>query len=133
VPLRTPRATLLRRAAAYRACADGGLVMVNSARYAALGPGPALLRRETYRLLRDLDVTAPTITDSLQAQALAGLRHVPLRAVQAGVDLLLTTGSQATAADIYLGLAGASRRGELGAARVMAGAERIARLMRYLR
>lgn len=133
VTLRTPRATLVRRAAAYRSCGDAGLVMVNSARYAALGPGPAVLRPATYALLRDLDVEAPTITDALQAQALASYTRVPTRAVRAGADLLLSTGSQDAAADIYLGLAGASRRGELGAARIMAGAERIARLKRYFR
>jgi beta-glucosidase-like glycosyl hydrolase len=113
------------RAVAYRRCGETGLVMVNSARYTALGDGPALLRPQTYRLLRSLGVSAPTISDSLQARALTPYRHVPIRAVRAGLDLLLSTGGQQTANDIYLGLLGAVRRGELDAAAIAAGAERI--------
>jgi beta-N-acetylhexosaminidase len=125
--------TLKRRATAYRRCGNQGLVMVNSARYRALGSVPALLHKQTYALLRSLHVSAPTISDSLQAQALAGIAHAPIRAVQAGLDLLLSTGSERTAEQIYLGLAGASRDGTLSARQITAGAERIAKLKSYLR
>lgn len=129
VTLHADAATLRARAVAYRRCATPGLVMVASASYPdALGAGPALLRPATYALLRSLGVDAPTITDSLQAQALAPYAHAPLRAALAGADLLLLTGSEQAAADVYLGLAGASRRGDLPDANVTAAAARIAAL-----
>jgi beta-N-acetylhexosaminidase len=126
VTLRASRKTLAARAKAYRSCGSRGLVMLSNARYAAFGNVPALIAPAVYRFLRTF-TKAPTITDSLQAAALTGTAHVPIRAVQAGVDLLLNTGSQRTAEEIYLGL-----RGALSAREMTASAERIANLKRQL-
>lgn len=114
--------------AAYRQCGNAGLVMLSNARYRTLGrQRPALLERDAYALLRKLGVTAPTITDSIQAAALRGVAHVPLKAVRAGVDYILSTGSQRTAEEIWLGL-----RGALSAREILAGAERRTALQRKL-
>ncbi len=130
VTLHASRSTLVKRAAAYRRCGTTGLVMVNSARYSALGDGPALLRPETYALLkRTLGLpNVLTISDSLQAQALVPYRNLYVRAVRAGLDLLLSTGSEATAEGIYTAVYRAARSGALDAGEVIAGAERIRRL-----
>jgi beta-N-acetylhexosaminidase len=126
VTLHASRRTLTARAKAYRACGKRGLVMLSNARYAAFGSVPALMAPAVYRFLRTF-TKAPTISDSLQAAALRGTAHVPIRAVQAGLDFLLTTGSQRTAEELYLGL-----RGGLSARQIMAGAERIAAFRRQL-
>jgi beta-N-acetylhexosaminidase len=126
VTLRASRKTLAARAAAYRRCGDAGLVMLSNARYAAFGSVPALMAPAVHRFLRTF-TKAPTISDSLQAAALRGTPHVPIRAVQAGLDILLSTGSQRTAEELYLGL-----RGGLSAREIMAAAERIAVLKRSL-
>lgn len=112
--------------AAYRRCGDAGLVMLSNARYTNFGRVPALIAPSVYRFLRTF-TKAPTITDSLQAASLRGVDHVPSRAVQAGVDFLLNTGSQNTAHELWLGL-----RGGLSARQIMASAERIAALKRQL-
>jgi len=125
VTLKASRKTLAARAAAYRRCGAAGLVMLSNARYAAFGNVPALIAPAVYRFLRTF-TKAPTITDSLQAAALRGTSHVPIRAVQAGVDYLLNTGSQRTAEELWLGL-----RGGLSAREILAGAERRAAFRRH--
>ncbi len=127
VTLQASKATLQRRAAAYRACGNAGLVMLSNARYAAFGNVPALIAPAVYRFLRSF-TSAPTITDSIQAAALKGTAHVPLKSVRAGVDYVLNTGSQRTAEEIWLGL-----RGGLTAKQITAGAGRRAAFKKQLR
>ncbi|HEX6390905.1 MAG TPA: glycoside hydrolase family 3 N-terminal domain-containing protein [Solirubrobacteraceae bacterium] len=115
-----------RPSIAYKRCGGAGLVMLSNARYRSLGSRPALLERRVYTLLREM-TKAPTITDSIQAAALAGERHVSTRAVRAGVDFILSTGSQRTAEEIWLGL-----RGGLRAREILAGADRRAAFIRQL-
>jgi beta-glucosidase-like glycosyl hydrolase len=53
-----------------------------------------VLQRRAYDLLRDLGGQGPTISDALGAAALDGRRDVEIRAVRAGLDLLLFTMSE---------------------------------------
>ncbi len=105
---------------AYAQCGGAGLVMISNARYRTLGR--ALLQPRTYAPLH-----APTITDSIQARALSGTAHVASRAVKAGVDFVLSTGSQRTAEELWRGL-----RGGLTAREILAGADRRAAFIRQL-
>jgi len=119
--------------AAYRRCGHGapGLVMVSSASYPRLtGDGdPALLSPETYRTeLRRARVTLPTISDDLDTPAIEGLHTPALRALRAGLDLLLYAQTESSSAVAYEGLLGDLRNGSLGDRRVLDAAAAVARL-----
>ncbi len=100
------------------------IVMLSTAVYPALDSRAAAWSRPIIHgeLRTRLGFTGVTITDSLDAAA--AVRHltdpvVALRSAQAGADLLLVTGSQATSAGVYSRLLAAAivRR----AARITAG------------
>jgi len=107
VSINFPAATLRADYAAYRSCGRNplALVMVSSAIYPHLtGPLPAVMSPLTYgrELPLALQGSVPvTISDDLQAPALAD-QHGPARqAINAGLDLLLYAGSEQASADAY--------------------------------
>jgi len=116
----TIRAPLLL--APYRRCAYRGLVMLSSATYPRLGPGPAVFEPRAYALLGAGTVT---ISDDLTARAMAGRADVAVRAARAGLDLLLFGGSEETSAGAYRRLLRAVRQGRLGERRVRDSVQRI--------
>jgi beta-N-acetylhexosaminidase len=115
--------TLQRDYGAYAQCgADPrALVMVNSAIYPGLsGPAPAVLSPEIYR--REIpDVVGRgvvTVSDDLEAAALAGQPRPALRAINAGLDLLLYAGTEAGSTAAYQRLLTFARTGEIDRARI---------------
>jgi beta-N-acetylhexosaminidase len=120
--------------AAYRACAASplALVMVSSATYPNLtGPLPAVMSPLTYR--RELPLATGgspvvTISDDLQAGALAGQQAPARHAIGAGVDLLLYASTQQASADAYDILLQEARAGALSRAGIQAAYEAIAAL-----
>jgi beta-N-acetylhexosaminidase len=102
---------------AYRRCGHGplALVMVNNASYSNItGSTPAGLSPTVYgRVMRQDGINAVTISDSLNAGAIAPQPHLALRALRTGLDLLLYTGSETDVADVYTSLS-ADIRSETG-------------------
>lgn len=105
---------------AYRRCGwrPRGMVMVSSAIYPTIArrARPAVLSPEIYR--RELPLATDrhrplTISDNLQTPALAGAGGVAVRAVRAGLDMLLYATSEAGAVAAYHGLLASVRSGEL--------------------
>jgi beta-N-acetylhexosaminidase len=128
------RASVLRaNYAAYRRCARGSraLVMISNASYPTLtgADTPALDSPEVYRTeLGRAGVKAVTISDDLQAGGVAGLEHPALRALSAGLDILLYAQSERAADEAYGKLEAEIQGGSLSAARVRHAAAEIARL-----
>lgn len=119
--------------AAYRLCGRGprALVMISSASYPTLTGTdvPALDSPEIYRTeLRRAGVQAVTISDDLQAGAVAGLERPASHALGAGLDLLLFAQSESVAGEAYEKLAAELHDGSLSAARVRQAAAQIERL-----
>jgi beta-N-acetylhexosaminidase len=117
--------------AALRAGAD--LVMLSSAVYPALSSLPAVLsRRVVQRELRaGVGFDGVTISDDLEAPAFAahgGPTGAGLRAMRAGVDLLLYARTYAAAARAADALAGAIGRGEVDRAALDASLRRVLKL-----
>jgi beta-N-acetylhexosaminidase len=108
--------------AAYRRCGQDphALVMISNASYSNLtGSTPAVLSRAIYRSVMPNDgISAVSISDSLDAGAMVGEAHPALRAVRAGMDLLLYTGSESEVAGAYTVLSSDVRHGELSANRI---------------
>jgi beta-N-acetylhexosaminidase len=112
-------------------------VMMSSATYPALlGPdAPAVMSAAAYaRELKRAGVpaTTPTISDDLDAAAIAGRTRPAGRALRAGLDLLLYAGSEATSARAYGGLLAQVRSGAVPEARVRAAADAVLRLKAQL-
>jgi beta-N-acetylhexosaminidase len=79
-------------------------------------------------LRRDLGYTGATITDSLDGTAKArGLSsaHLALRAAQAGTDMLLITGSEATSRGVYASLLAEAQGGSISRTTLRASYDRI--------
>ncbi|HWH12660.1 MAG TPA: glycoside hydrolase family 3 N-terminal domain-containing protein, partial [Solirubrobacteraceae bacterium] len=118
---------------AYRTCAGPAgppsIVMISSASYPRLTGGelPAVLSPEIYTTELPVEdhVTAPTISDDLGAGALARLPSVGLRALDAGLDLLLYGTNSSAVGRAYATLVAAARSGALPAARLQAAGSRI--------
>jgi beta-N-acetylhexosaminidase len=112
------------------------MVMVSNASYPALDStrAPALFSRAIVtQLLRDeLGFDGVVITDSLQAPAPSARRDGPILALQAGVDLLLHTGSERSSGDLYRQVLRAARAGELSRADIVRSYERVQALKRRL-
>ena len=93
------------------------LVMVSNATYTALDPKPAAWSPAVQVLLRHtLGFAGVTITDALDAVAPTHHRSVAAAAVlsaQAGVDLLLVTGSEAESESVYRRLVSAAGAGRI--------------------
>jgi len=99
--------------AAFRAAVRAGVpcVMVGHAFYRSLGPYRASMSPAAYRLLRSLGFEGIAITDSLNIVKKPP-PDWPVRAVRAGADLLLFTGSE-QARRAIVALVALARRGEL--------------------
>ena len=102
------------------------LAMVSSAIYPALDPGtPALLSRAvvTGELRGRVGFSGVTVTDSLDAAALAGRGDVALQAAAAGADLLLFTSYRSSSRAVNT-LATALQQGRLDAGEARASVAR---------
>lgn len=121
-----PASTLRADYEPYLACGShpDGIVMVNNAIYPHLASGaaPAVLAPQTYT--RELPIAtdrAPvTISDDLQAGALADQTNVPERAVRAGLDMLMFAQTEAASRAAYRTLLADVRAGEIRQARIQA-------------
>ena len=115
--------------------AGARLVMVASAIYPALSEVPAVLSpRVVQRELRErLRFDGVTISDDLEAPAFAGRGDVAVRALRAGVDLLLFARTYAGAARGAAALADAIRAGAIDRAALDASLRRVLALRASLR
>jgi beta-N-acetylhexosaminidase len=128
------RAELEADLSAYRRCArTTPLVMISSATYPRLGiDAPAVLDRSTYRLLDSTGFRGLTITDAFDTPAVATQVRPALKALRAGVDLLLYGMDQRGAAQAYSRLLADARAGRLSRGQVRARADRIVAFKRRL-
>jgi beta-N-acetylhexosaminidase len=109
------------------------VVMLSTAIYPALSPRTAAWAGLiTQRLLRDqLGFTGVTITDSLTAAAsVRGMTQgkVAQLSAEAGVDLVLVTGSEASSKGVYNALLAAAQAGAIPLANLQASYTRIVKL-----
>jgi len=108
------------------------LVMVSNASYTTLDRKPAAWSPAVQRLLRgDLGFTGATITDALDGAA--ATRGMPLGSAavlsaQAGVDLLLLIGSEASSEQAYDQLLAAAEAGRIPVASLRRSYDRVQRL-----
>ena len=102
------------------------MVMLSNAAYSGLtGALPAVVSSHAYGLLRTkVGFTGPTISDSLNAAAVASIPNLAVEAAAAGLDLQLWT-SEGSARQAYDALLRAARSGALPAARVRGAADRV--------
>jgi beta-N-acetylhexosaminidase len=137
VVIRTPRSELLARLAPYRPAIHSSvrLVMVSNASYPPLDRSglPALLSPAIVRgLLRhDLGFRGVVITDAIEAPGPARYPDAAVRALKAGVDVLLFTDEGSSAAG-FRQLVQAARRGTLGRTALNEANARIAALKAWL-
>jgi beta-N-acetylhexosaminidase len=116
---------------AYRTCGANplALVMVSSAIYPRLsGPLPAVMSPAVYD--RELPDAVPgpaplTISDDLQAAAIAHLSSPARHAVNAGLDLLMYAQTEGASADAYHRLLAEVRTGAVGDTRLRVANEKI--------
>jgi beta-N-acetylhexosaminidase len=131
----TPKRDLDARLAPFRAAvrAGVGLVMVSNAGYRAYDASglPAVLsRRIVTGLLRErLGFGGVVISDEMSAPGPSGRSDAPVRAIDAGTDVLLYT-SETGGEDAFAQVLAAARSGELPVATLRAANERIAALKR---
>ncbi|UTI63539.1 hypothetical protein NBH00_19620 [Paraconexibacter antarcticus] len=125
VRIDAPAAALRSDYAPYARCAkeDRTLVMLSNATYPRLlaGDAPAVLDPATYAKelpAAGVPTTTPTISDDLDANAIAGRDRPALRALRAGLDLLLFARSSASSATAHTTLVADVRTGTLPEARV---------------
>lgn len=122
-------AQLRRDYAPYRECAGEPqtLVMVDSAIYPSLTGGqPAVTAPLTYRqeLLR-AGFTGVTISDDLETPAIQAQPTPARHSIDAGLDLLLYAGTEATSADAYRRLLEDVRTGAVSSRKVQSAAAKI--------
>ena len=106
------------------------LIMLSNATYTAYDAHYAAgwSRPIETLLRRDLGYTGATITDSLDGTAKArGLTsaHLAIRAAQAGTDMILITGSEATSRGVYATLLADAQNGTIATATLRASYARI--------
>jgi beta-N-acetylhexosaminidase len=109
------------------------LVMLSNASYPALDGKPATWSPAIANglLRRDLGFSGVTITDSLDAAAAARgwtAARTAVLAAQAGVDLLLVTGSEETSRGVFTRLVQAASVGRLPSPGLVRSHERVARM-----
>lgn len=132
------RADLLRDLAPFRAAAQSGiqLVMVSNARYPALDPSrrPAVLSQPivTGLLRRRLGFRGVAITDTLAAPSVRQYTNVPIRAIRAGMDILLYSDHERDSAYAYAQLLHAARTRSLHRETLESSFERIMTLKAWL-
>lgn len=120
---------------AYRQCGGGNLalVMVSSASYPNLtGSTPAVLSPAAYAALHADGVDPVTISDDFQAPGLAGQTSPALRAINAGLDLVMYAETEAASASAYAELYQDAQDGALSAGRIRAAAAKVLALKRSL-
>jgi beta-N-acetylhexosaminidase len=137
VTIADPAAALRTDYAAYRQCGRGtrALVMVSSAAYPALTgtQTPAVLSPEVYtHELTSAGVRAVTISDDLEAPALAGQVQPALHAINAGLDLMLYAQFEQVSGTAYSKLLADLKLGLVRPRRVIAAAAAIQQLKRTL-
>jgi beta-N-acetylhexosaminidase len=134
VVIRTPLSTLRARDEPPFVAARADLVMTSSAIYPALSDQPAMLSRRvvTGELRQRLGFGGVVVTDSLNATALVGRRHLLPRVLKAGNDLLLFTTYESSARAVER-LAGLFRAGRLDRAEAAGAVQRVLALRRTLR
>ena len=139
VEIGASRGALESDLAPFRAAIGAGapIVMISNASYPALDSKPAPWSPRIQSLLRnELGFEGVTITDALDGAAATRGRTLPSVAVlaaQAGVDLLLLTGSEASSAAAYERLVAAAAEGRIPAAALRRSYDRILALKRRLR
>jgi beta-N-acetylhexosaminidase len=139
VSLTVSRADLLRtdiRPFREAIAAGAPLVMMSNATYPALDTKPATWSPRIQALLRDqLRFNGATITDSLDAAAASRGRtvgDVSSLAAQAGIDLLLLTGSEGSSEDAFRTVVRAAERGKIPVAGLRRSYARITALKKAL-
>jgi beta-N-acetylhexosaminidase len=138
VVVHTPKQELLRRLAPYPAAIRAGvkLVMVSNASYPALDPSgvPALISKPivTGLLRGQLGFHGVVITDSITAPGPKSYPDTPVRALKAGVDVLLYADLESVSAAGYRQVLRAAQNGTLPRAALQAADARIAALKAWL-
>jgi beta-N-acetylhexosaminidase len=139
VTVTSSQGDLLRRLTPFRSAVEAGvqLVMVGSARYPALDRTrlPALLSPTIVKgLLRhQLGFHGVVISDTMGGPAVVRFPRAPVRAIRAGVDVLLYSASEQASADGYRILLDAVRTGELRRSTILTSYDRILHLKAWLR
>jgi beta-N-acetylhexosaminidase len=134
VTVKTSQAELLRRLTPFQAAIHSGvrLVMVSSARYPALDPErlPAVLSPAIVNdlLRRRLGFRGVVVTDTMGAPSVVVFPQAPVRAIRAGVDLLLYPQSERASSDAFVVLIRAARSRALSRTTLRASYDRIVRL-----
>jgi beta-N-acetylhexosaminidase len=139
-PVSIPDSPSLLRAdcAAYEMCGanPNALIMVSSAIYPTLtGPLPAVMSPSVYQ--RELPIAlgrpdALTISDDVQAPALAPEPSPALRSIDAGLDLAMYATSESGSATAYSELLAGARSGSLPLDRLLDAVKRIQTLKRMV-
>jgi beta-N-acetylhexosaminidase len=120
----------------FRAAIAAGvpIVMISNAAYPALDARPAPWSPKIQSLLRDeLGFTGVTISDALDGAAATrgrALTSVAVLVAEAGVDLLLLTGSEASSAAAFEHVVARAEQGRISPAALRASYRRIAALKR---
>ena len=123
----------------FRAAIAAGvpIVMISNATYPALDSKPAPWSPRIQTLLRrELGFTGVTITDALDGAAATRGRALPAvasLAAQAGIDLLLLTGSEASSAAAFERVVAVADEGRISRAALRASYDRILALKRSVR
>ena len=131
VEIAAGRNALERDLAPFRAAIGAGvpLVMISNATYPALDAKPAAWSPRVQALLRgELGFKGVTISDALDGAAATRGRSLPsvsVLAAQAGVDLILLTGSESSSEAVFDRLVAAATRGALPAASLRRSYDRI--------
>ena len=138
VRITAPRAQLMAQLAPFRQAIGAGvpMVLVSSAIYPALAPQPALLSKAVAgTLLRGtLGFRGVTVSDAIDAAALrpwGGTRGAAGRAAAAGMDLVLVSGTEASARQAQAGVAAAIASGALSRSDAQASLNRVLALRRH--
>lgn len=134
----TSRNELLRRLVSFKAAIRVGvkLVMISNAGYQAFDPSgvPASLSPLIVdRLLRsELGFSGVVITDAMSAPGPAAYSDAPIRALNAGVDILLYSDGPASSAQAFALLVNAVHLGEIPLTTLEASNARVQALKRWL-
>jgi YVTN family beta-propeller protein len=138
VTIGSTKANLTRRLAPFRTAVRDGtkLVMVSNAAYPALDHArlPASISPGIVaKLLRGrLGFRGVVVTDAISAPGPAAYRDAAVRAVKAGVDIVLFTDNEAQAAAGFRSVLEAARRGQLGRAKLRQAYDRVLALKAWL-
>ncbi len=129
-------ASIYANDAAYRRCGHGklALVMISSASYPNLtGAAPAVLSPLLYRkVIKQDHINALLISDSFESGAIESLQTPALKALNAGLDMVMYPGYESVGLSSYAALLSDAERGLLSKKRVDAAASRVLELKRNL-